>query len=49
MTGRGVILRSRAGPPSCPIWSHLHHAEPGLLRGWPVGMEWSPVGYPVTS
>src|SRR6218665_2447360 len=27
----------------------LHHAEPGLLRGWPFGMEWSPVGSPVTS
>ena len=38
-----------AGPPSCPICSHLHHAEPDLFRGWPFGMEWSPIGSPVTS
>src|SRR6218665_3033507 len=24
------------GPPSCKIFSHLHHAEPGLLRGSPL-------------
>src|SRR6218665_3015488 len=29
---------------ACPICSHLHHAEPGLLRGWPFGMEWSSSG-----
>ena len=29
--------------------SHLHHAEPGLFRGWPFGMEWSPIGSPDTS
>src|SRR6218665_1634160 len=39
----------KTGPPSCPICSHLHHAEPGLLRGRPFGMEWSPTGSPVTS
>src|SRR6218665_2296516 len=32
--------------PSCPICSHLHHAEPGLLRGRPFSMEWSPTGSP---
>src|SRR6218665_4137166 len=32
----------------CPICSHLHNAEPGLLRGRPFGMEWSPTGSPVT-
>src|SRR6218665_1742063 len=26
--------------------SHLHHAEPGLLRGRPFSMEWSPTGLP---
>ena len=31
------------------ICSHLHHSEPGLLRGWPFGVEWSPIGSPVTS
>src|SRR6218665_1313467 len=35
--------------PSCPICSHLHHAQPGLLRGWRFGMEWSPIGSSVTS
>jgi len=39
----------RAGPPSCPICSHLHHVEPGLFRGWPFGMKWSPIGSLVTS
>jgi len=27
----------------------LHHTEPGLFRGWPFGMEWSPICSPVTS
>src|SRR6218665_2270530 len=33
----------------CLFRMHHHHAEPGLLRGWPFGMEWSPIGSPVTS
>ena len=31
------------------ILSILFHAEPGLLLGWPFGLECSPIGSPVTS
>src|SRR6218665_1088564 len=33
----------------CPSCSHLRHAEPGLLRGWPFDLEWSSIGSLVTS
>ena len=37
-----VTTLTIAGPLSRYICLHLRHAEPGLLRGWPFGMDGLP-------